>query len=234
MASRARDNRPYVPRSARRDHAIIGFCHPGVVRAEFATSLLTIAMEGKTPLDSVLALEWGPNISTARNKIAEDFLTRPTPWLLMCDTDMVFGADHLDRLIDAADPVERPIVGALCYSPIAGGGGPYPTMYQMVEKEPGRIGFVRPSTVPENELVPVSATGTGFLLIHRSVLEKIRDEGKNVSAPWFQEMAVGEPMALMGEDMTFCLRAGALGFPTYVHTGIQVGHMKPAMIGKVI
>jgi len=104
----------------------------------------------------------------------------------------------------------------------------------MVQKEAGRIGFVRPEVLPENQLVPVSATGTGFLLIHRSVLEKIRETGNNVSAPWFQEMAVGEPMALMGEDMTFCLRAGALGFPTYVHTGIQVGHMKPAMIGKVI
>ena len=211
------------------DHAVIGYCHPGTVRAEFCASLLAVAMEGKTPLDSVITLEWGPNISTARNKIAADFLGRSAPWLLMCDTDMVFSGDTLDRLIAAADPAERPIVGGLCYSPFAG-GGPYPTMYELVEKGPRRIGFVRPETVPEDRLVRVSATGTGFLLIHRDVLEKVRDTSGDEAAPWFREMPVGEPMALMGEDMTFCLRAGAAGFPVYVHTGIKIGHMKTSMI----
>lgn len=215
------------------DHAVIGYCHPGIVRAEFAASLLAVAMEGRTQLDAVITLEWGPNISTARNKISADFLTRPTPWLLMCDTDMVFAGDALDRLIAAADPVKRPIVGGLCYSPIAGSETPYPTMYELVEKGPGRIGFVRPETVPDDQLVRVSATGTGFLLIHRTALEKIRDVSKDIAAPWFRETSAGEPMALMGEDLTFCLRAGAAGIPVHVHTGVQVGHMKPVMLGKV-
>jgi GT2 family glycosyltransferase len=211
------------------DRAVIGYCHPGTVRAEFCASLLAVAMEGETPLEEVITLEWGPNISTARNKIAADFLTRTAPWLLMCDTDMVFPGDALDRLIAAADPVERPVVGGLCYSPVAG-GGPYPTMYELVEKGPGRIGFIRPETIPENRLVRLSATGTGFLLIHRSVLEKVRDVSGDEAAPWFREMPAGEPMALMGEDLTFCLRCGAAGIPIYVHTGIKVGHMKTTML----
>jgi GT2 family glycosyltransferase len=37
----------------------------------------------------------------------------------------------------------------------------------------------------------------------------------------------------MGEDMTFCLRAAAAGIPVHVATGVQVGHMKPGMLGKV-
>jgi GT2 family glycosyltransferase len=213
------------------DHAIIGYCHPGTVRAEFAASLISTVMEGRTLLDSVITLEWGPNISTARNKIADDFLTRPTPWLLMCDTDMVFAGDALDRLIAAADPVERPIVGGLCYSPFE--GAELPTMYELVDKGEGRIGFVRPATVPDDQLVRVSATGTGFLLIHRTALEKVRDATGDVAAPWFRETGVGEPLSLMGEDLTFCLRAGAAGIPVHVHTGVQVGHMKPAMLGKV-
>jgi GT2 family glycosyltransferase len=187
-------------------------------------------MEGETPLDEIITLEWGPNISTARNKIAADFLTRTAPWLLMCDTDMVFPGDALDRLIAAADPVGRPVVGGLCYSPVAGGGGPYPTMYELVEKGPGRIGFIRPETVPEDRLVRLSATGTGFLLIHRSALEKVRDTSGDEAAPWFREMPAGEPLALMGEDLTFCLRLGAAGIPVHVHTGIKVGHMKSTMI----
>lgn len=218
-------------RTRTREHAVIGYCHPGIVHAEFCASLISVAMEAKTSLDAVITLEWGPNISTARNKIAADFLTRPTPWLLMVDTDMVFTGDALDRLIAAADPVERPIVGGLCYSPL--NGDLFPTMYEMVDKGEGRIGFVRPPIVPEDQLVKLSATGTGFLLIHRSALEKVRDSAKDISAPWFREMPVGEPMALMGEDMTFCVRAGVAGIPIYVHTGVQIGHMKSTMLGKV-
>ena len=211
------------------DHAVIGYCHPGTVRAEFAASLLATVMEGRTPVDEVITLEWGPNISTARNKIAADFLARDAPWLLMCDTDMVFPGDALDRLIAAADPAERPVLGGLCYSP-APDGGTYPTMYELVGKGPGRIGFVRWPEVPEDRVVRVSATGTGFLLIHRDALEAVRKHAGDVSAPWFRETGVGEPLALMGEDLTFCLRLGAAGIPVHVHTGVKVGHMKTQMI----
>ena len=97
------------------DHAVFGYVHGGEVRAEFAASLLAMAMEGGTHLDAVIAWESGPNISTARNMIVTKFLTEQTaPWLLMADTDMVFAADALDRLIAAADPAERPVVGGLC------------------------------------------------------------------------------------------------------------------------
>ena len=213
------------------DHAVIGYVHPGFVRAEFCASLLAVAMEGKAPLDSVITLEWGPNISTARNKIAADFLGRAAPWLLMCDTDMVFAADALDRLIAAADPVERPLVGALCFSPAA--GEVRPTMYEITQKETGALGFAHLQAWPEDTCVQVSATGTGFLLMHRGALEKVAAHSKDIAAPWFRETPVGSPLSLMGEDMTFCLRAAAAGIPVHVHTGVQVGHMKPEMLGKV-
>jgi hypothetical protein len=37
----------------------------------------------------------------------------------------------------------------------------------------------------------------------------------------------------MGEDLTFCMRAAAAGLPIHVHTGIQVGHVKTTVLGKV-
>ncbi len=213
------------------DHAVIGYCHPGFVRAEFCASLISAVMEGKTLLDSVLTYESGPNISTARNKITDDFLrNQRAPWLLMCDTDMVFAADALDRLIAAADPVERPLLGALCHSPAA--GEVRPTMYEMTQKSTGELAFVHRETWPQDTCVQVSATGTGFLLMHRRALETVAAYSKDAAAPWFRESPVGAPLALMGEDMTFCLRAGAAGLPVHVHTGVQVGHMKPVMLGK--
>ena len=215
------------------DHAVIGYVHGGQVRAEFCASLLATVMEGATPLDTVLTYASGPNISTPRNLIVDEFLRRyDAPWLLMVDTDMVFAGDALGRLIAAADPAARPLLGALCYSPAA--GETRPTLYEMTQKPTGELAFTHRETWPDGTCVQVSATGTGFLLMHRGALETVAAFSKDPAAPWFRESAIGAPLSLMGEDMTFCLRAGAAGIPVHVHTGVQVGHMKPVMLGKVI
>lgn len=211
------------------DHAVIGYVHPGTVRAEFCASLISVVMEGCTPLDAVLTLESGPNISTARNKLCDDFLRRQTaPWLLMCDTDMVLPADALDRLLAAADPVGRPVLGGLCFS--LDGGVQRSTMYELTQKDSGELAFTRHASWPEDACVRVSATGAACLLIHRDALLAVEKHAGDAAAPWFRESAVGAPLALMGEDMTFCLRCAAAGIPVHVHTGVRAGHMKTTML----
>jgi len=220
--TRHNDLRTGVPR------AVIGFVHPGDVRAEFATSLVALALQGRTRIDNVIALESGPNISTARNKIVREFLdNHRAPWLLMIDTDMVWSATALDRLIAA----NKPVIGGLCYS--YADGEVQPTMYELVP-EGERYGFKRPDSWLEGSVLRVTATGAAFLLVHRDVLAAMPESTKDVSAPWFRETPVGSPLAMMGEDMTFCLRLAAMEIPVHVHTGVQIGHMKFTMLGKVI
>jgi GT2 family glycosyltransferase len=210
------------------DHAVIGYVHGGTVRAEFCASLISIALEGTTPLDAVLTLESGPNISTARNKLVADFLAgQLAPWLFMCDTDMVLESDTVDRLIAAADPAERPVVGGLCFS--LDGGQKLSTMYELTRKGSGELAFVRLEKWPEAACVQVSATGAACLLLHRTALETVAKHAGDLAAPWFRETAVG-PMALMGEDLTFCLRCAAAGIPVHVCTGVRAGHMKSTML----
>jgi hypothetical protein len=36
----------------------------------------------------------------------------------------------------------------------------------------------------------------------------------------------------MGEDLSFCLRAGAAGIPIHVHSGVRTTHFKPAWLGE--
>lgn len=212
------------------DRAVIGYIHGGTVRAEFLESVLAAVMEGAAKIDCVLSVSSGPNISGARNRLAGMFLQdQQAPWLFMCDTDMWFAADTVQRLIDAADPVERPVVGGLCYSqnkedPEA---GPYSTMYELVEKDDG-IGFARYKKWPEDTVVQVAATGAAALLIHRDVLERVEKLAGDRAAPWFRESVSGP--ALIGEDLTFCLRCAAAGIPVHVHTGVRVGHMKTTML----
>ena len=161
--------------------------------------------------------------------MVRDFLDKQrAPWLFMCDTDMVFKPDTIDRLIAAADPVERPVLGALAFSQNAD-GPPFSTMYELTERD-GRLAFARYSEWPEDTCVRVSATGAACLLIHRDALEAVEKHAGDIAAPWFRETAIGAPLALMGEDLTFCLRCAAAGIPVHVHTGVRAGHMKTTML----
>ena len=209
------------------DHCVIGYVHGGTVRAEFCASLLAVCMEGPVPVDAVLAVGSGPNISHARNMVARKFLEDPRkpPWLFMCDTDMVFDAGLVGKLLKAADPVKRPVVGALCYSQNLDdpAGKPYPTMYELGQRD-GQLVFIRYKQWRDGAIVRVAATGAAVLLIHRGALETVEIHAGDAAAPWFRESPVGT--ALVGEDLTFCLRLGAAGIPVHVHTGVRAGHIK--------
>jgi GT2 family glycosyltransferase len=214
-----------------RPAAVVGYVHGASVTAQWATSMLGMIRQGRTRVTQILAAPSGPNISEARNLVVRRFLEEAAvPWLLMVDTDMVFAPDALDRLITAADPAQRPLLGALAYSQDEHGGDPHPTMYELTEQD-GQTGFLRYRMWPENTCFPVAATGAAFLLMHRCALGAIELAAGDRAAPWFRESVLGA--ALCGEDMTFCLRAAVAEIPVHVHTGVQVGHMKPVMLGKV-
>ena len=211
-------------------HVAVGYVHGGTVRAEFLASMLALARkQGGARVDVFLAAPSGPNISEARNLAVRRFLEEcRAPWLLMTDTDMVFTAADVDRLVAAADPAERPVLGALCYSRDGATGEKQPTLYELVQEPGGQVGFARYRQWPEDACVPVAATGAAFLLMHRDALERVEKASGDRAAPWFRESVIGA--ALVGEDLTFCLRAGAAGIPVHVCTGVKVGHMKTTML----
>lgn len=173
------------------------------------------------------------HIALTRNEMVEEFLAHPLQpeWLWICDTDATFGDDVLERLIAAADPVERPIVGALAFGVRPAGGGKvfnavgaaplelFPTIYAFTETGEG-VWF----DYPRNEIVQCSGTGCHCILIHRTVLSDGRWRQDDHPHPWFR-MAFRNGQEV-SEDRFFCLKAGALGYPIHVHTGIRTGHVK--------
>src|SRR5258707_14599166 len=120
----------------------------------------------------------------------------------MCDTDMVLPADTLDRLTAAADPAERPVVGALCFS--LDKGEKLCTMYELTGAEPGRVAFTRYQSWPEDAVMRVSATGAACLLMHRDALEGGEKHAGDVAGPGVRETGAG-PRARVGGGMPVCL-----------------------------
>jgi hypothetical protein len=171
-----------------------------------------------------------------RNWCAAQFLDNtPHEWLLFVDTDMGFANDALDQLLAVADPVDRPVVGALCFVledvAVDGMGGrrtrPSPTLYQLAKKPDGEVVMVTRKHYQPNTVTPVAGTGAAFLLIHRSVLEKLRAEWGD---RWFDEIRT-ERDERVGEDLAFCGRLGAAGIPIHVHTGVRTTHHKDIWVG---
>lgn len=164
----------------------------------------------------------------ARNQVVQQFLSTDGEWLLWCDSDMGFSPADAYKLVASAHPTERPIVGGLCFASreVAddGMGGyrtkPTPTIFQMGEHE----GVPRPmagNMYPVNSLVRCVATGSAFVVIHRSVFEAI-------GSGWYDRIA--DKAGPMGEDVSFCLRATAAGFPIHVFTGARTTHFKPQWV----
>lgn len=167
----------------------------------------------------------------ARNKVAKAFLDeRDADWLWWVDSDMGWEHDALERLMAVADPVERPIVGGLCFGnkPVADDGlngamfQMFPTIYAIDEKK-DIAGFTPIYDYPVNELVQCGGTGSAFVLIHRSVFQRIRDRFGDV---WYDRMPHPKSKIPFGEDLSFCVRAIVCDAPIHVHTGVRTNHHK--------
>lgn len=194
-----------------------------------------------------ITLGSGPRVAEGRTQVVEQFLASTTcDWLLMIDSDMTFEPDALCQLLGhaydgngACDPFhpEISIIGALAFA--GGRSRMYPTIYELKSQD-GQIvpeqAFpdVLGPDYPRDTLVKCGGTGAAFLLVHRKVfLHMMKDHpngfgtdvhGQRNPHPWFVE---GQNAGIQfGEDLAFCMRAGSLGYPTYVHTGVKVGHIK--------
>jgi hypothetical protein len=168
----------------------------------------------------------------ARNKTAKLFLAeRQAEWLFWVDTDMGFPADTLERLIAAADPVERPIVGALAFTqredePDGMGGHrcrATPTIFDWLKLDNGQEGFAVRFDYPVDMVVRCAGTGSACVLIHRTVFAAV--EAK-YGEHWYDKIPNVTMGQVVSEDLSFCMRAGTLGIPVHVHTGVKTTHAK--------
>lgn len=217
---------------------ILAWAHPGQVAGLFMDSVMGTMRTLDDRVAAWISVECGPLLANARNTMVWSFLTwhldaegrEPAQWLVMLDADMVFDDRAVETILAAADPVEAPIVGGLCFGG-GRGGGIFPTIYVCKDEQ---LNLDRLNEYPPDALCEIDATGAAFLAIHRTVFERMyaafgRDaDGNETPYPWFAYgQNAGKPV---GEDIAFCLRARALEIPVNVHTGVRIGHLKSQVL----
>lgn len=211
----------------------VTYLHRSDVGHNFMESMLELRGSDTVTLTERVPILCGAgSLVESRNQSARVFLDSGSEWLLNVDSDMGFAADTVIRLVESADPVERPIMGALCWaqgSVERDGLNGYsfrqrPTIMAM-NHEPGGKAFGFVGSFEYDQVIECDATGAACLLVHRTVFEKIEAEYGPV---WWDRMELNDTIA--GEDVSFCLRAKSLGFPTHVNTGVPTNHLKPCYL----
>jgi GT2 family glycosyltransferase len=231
-------------------NVLVGYLHGPTVTQEFHHCLFNlhihdtyaVARGSEQKVRRYCGKYGGVNVCRLRNELVSDFLAdERCDWLWMLDQDATFRPDMLDCLLEVADPSERPIVGALAhqyrgvtddeFQPVFGPSGLQqrellPTMYRTEWGPAGEWVGYREVTRYEPGLQEVDATGCHCLLVHRTVFEAIESEHPY---RWFREDEIA-PGTIAGEDIWFCLEAKRAGFPIYVNTCLESGHVKPVIL----
>ena len=223
-----------------KNDVLVGYLHPHEVSTSFHKSLLALVgwdMSHDRRLNGWASIKCASGgIPEGRNELAKALLNSECEWLFMVDADMGFEPMALDQLLSIADAKERPIVGGLCFAQREafddGSNGfrcvPRPTIFDWVQHEDGHWRFTGRQHFPVNSLVKSAATGGAFIVIHRSVFEKIRDDQ---GESWFDRVR-GTDGSLIGEDISFFVRCQALDIPLFIHTGIRTTHLKQLWLGE--
>jgi GT2 family glycosyltransferase len=175
--------------------------YTGYVAPQAAYSLIPMACHARNKGVSVDMLPIGLSlVYTAREEAAKTFLQGAYDSLLFVDSDMVVPVDLLTRLIEH----DKDIISALAFKRTP---GYEPCIFKVCNELDAQFYLDYPKGLTEIEGVGMACT-----LIKRKVFE-------TVPQPWFF------PHKVLGEDLSFCVRARQSGFKIYCDTELICGHV---------
>lgn len=174
-------------------------------------------------------------VMNARNTIVRKFLDQPedtrSEWLVFMDDDQVYPPDVLEHLIEAADPVERRIVGLPVWRFLSPDDSTnVEVTHNVLDVHDSGAYVAWPGELPDNAVLQVGAVGTGCMIVHRSALEEMRqaslDANQGGNWAWFRQVIYQPADYCEGEDLFFCRLAWRCGIPVWVNTSVTLEHVK--------
>lgn len=152
----------------------------------------------------------GSLIYDARDYISIFAVDNDFDYILFTDSDMVFSADDLKKLLaHNADIVSGYYVSR--------DGEEKPVIYSKIITR-RRLPFRAPSLIRDDIVSgygPVAACGFGFCLIKTSAIKNMLKRYKSLF----------EPKWGVGEDIAFCIRARKCGYQVYCDRDVKLGHV---------
>lgn len=142
----------------------------------------------------------------ARNGIARAALELGVTHILSLDDDHTFDGSHFTKLWNAmqTNPIRPKILSALY-------------MTRSLSCAPCIFNLTDEGTVPiyyyeDDVVMPVPVIGFGFVLLDVEIFRVLGPDLFHLGGDF-------------GEDAAICTRLSQAGFPSYVHTGVKIGHI---------
>ena len=202
----------------------IAWCDNGMVDGKFMQGVTDVMLHSGVEVVTTLRSQ-GNQIARQRDKVINYWYdNNKSDWLLWVDSDVVISPDTFRLLWDNKDVEERPILSGVYFTtdqPEETLMTPMPTLFDFVVNN-DQIGVKRIHPLPNNKLVKIGAAGMGFVLMHRTVVDRIRKaipEG-----PLFSD--IGHGKNFLGEDIYFFALCDKAEIPVWAHTAATVPHMK--------
>lgn len=160
----------------------------------------------------------GNMIHKQRQQMIDEWYASGNDWLLWVDSDVVISAEMIKTLWDVADKNARPVVCGV-YFVTPNPNKPMMTPYPCIFKYEGELSNpVHP--LPVNKLIKIDTAGMGLCLMHRSVVDMIKEPYEGT----YFDVSIGK--VNRGEDISFFLKLKEQGIPVYAHTGVVAQHIK--------
>lgn len=207
------------------DTVSIAWCDNGMVDGKFMQGVTDVLVKSGITFTSTIR-SGGNQIARQRQRVIEFWHeSNKSDWLLWVDSDVVISPEKFKLLWHNKDATERPLVSGVYFTtdnPEEPLMIPMPTVFNFTNKGDGTFGLSRIHPMPKNQLIKADAAGFGFILMHRSVVDKV----KQVAPDGQMFMEMGRGTKFIGEDIFFFALCDKAEVPLYCHTGATVPHMK--------
>jgi hypothetical protein len=225
LTSIPNNNKPNLIPKPHKGTVTIAWCDNGMVDGKFAEGMVALGLQapanGLNITHSIRVA--GNQIGRQRQALFDHWADHlKTDWILWVDSDIVVEIQEVMELFMAADAKERPIVSGVYFISKQAEGtlaNPMPAIFTEITDT--TIRHVHP--LPINELIQIDSAGMGFVLMHKSIIPKLREVFPNQSL--FAEIEhIGD--RYVGEDIVFFQKVKKAGIPVYAWTGALVKHVK--------
>ena len=176
------------------------------VPSQFAFSLAMLNKVG----DCAVSFQMGSLIYTSRNSLARKSIELECDYVLWLDSDMTFRPDLLERLFAIKDKGD--IITGLYYRRVK----PFsPVVFDKIEIDESGCNWSEPTEIPDG-LFEVEGCGFGCVLMPTNIFLDVANRF---------EGAMFNPLANVGEDLSFCWRARQCGYKIVCDPSIYLGHI---------
>ena len=179
------------------------------VPARFAQSLAML----RTNCQTVVGFQIGSLVWDSRTKLAQRAIQAEADYVLWLDSDMEFPPDLLERLMATLENKEEAdIVTGLYFRRVE----PYsPVLFEKIRLAGIGANWKEFSELPKEDVFEVEGCGFGAVLMPTDIIMAVA--AKNGDPFW--------PIAHLGEDLAFCIRARELGYRIFCDQTIPIGHV---------